>query len=111
MMSRMILVLVWLVSAIPAFAEAAPAPSPAAARPSGASRPDGRAPAPRSGKDLGTLDEITIEGEIAAPQVLFITARDRARFFDPNHRLYLKSCSAWGRETSLPLPRCLPAAR
>lgn len=36
-----------------------------------------------------TLDEISIEGEIAMPQVLFITAREPYRFADRAHTVYL----------------------
>jgi hypothetical protein len=92
-------------------ADAAKARSKKSSPAASVSTPESRPRSGQTGKDLGTLDEITIEGEIAAPQVLFITARDRARYFDPNHRLYLKSCTALGREAPLPLPRCIAASR
>jgi hypothetical protein len=49
-----------------------------------------------------TLDEITIEGEIAVPQVLFITARDRQRYLDLLHRRYRQSSLELGRATVFP---------
>lgn len=36
-----------------------------------------------------TLDEISIEGEIAMPQVLFVTAREPYRLSDRAHTVYL----------------------
>lgn len=36
-----------------------------------------------------TLDEIRIEGEIAMPQVVFITARDQFQYPDEAHRRYV----------------------
>jgi len=48
------------------------------------------------------IDEINIEGEIAVPQVLFITARDQRRFMDFQHRRYLKTSLQVGRETVIP---------
>lgn len=50
-----------------------------------------------------TLDEITIEGEIAMPQVLFITAREPYRFADTAHRAYLPQAGAVRAQAVLPL--------
>lgn len=63
-----------------------------------------RAGAPGEGRSKGprTLDEINIEGEIAVPQVLFITARDRKRYRDLLHRRYLDGSTEIGRELALP---------
>lgn len=36
-----------------------------------------------------TLEEIRIEGEIAMPQVVFITARDQFQYPDEKHRRYV----------------------
>jgi hypothetical protein len=36
-----------------------------------------------------TLEEIRIEGEIAMPQVVFITARDQFQYPDEAHRRYI----------------------
>ncbi|MCA9726238.1 MAG: hypothetical protein R3E12_10670 [Candidatus Eisenbacteria bacterium] len=49
-----------------------------------------------------TLDEIRIEGEIAMPQVVFITARDQFHYDDELHRDYLR----WAPEIAAlaPLP-------
>ena len=45
------------------------------------------------------LDDITIEGEIDVPQVLFITARESRRGGDFLHRFYLIDVVRLGRET------------
>jgi len=73
-----------------------PPPRDRAASPGPAAKPD------RRGKGIRTLDEITIEGEIAVPQVLFITARDRQRYHDFLHRQYLMTARELGRETVFP---------
>jgi hypothetical protein len=52
-----------------------------------------------SGRSLG---DIHIEGEIAVPQVLFITARDQRRFMEFQHRRYLRTSQAVGEQTVLP---------
>jgi len=49
-----------------------------------------------------TLEDIHIEGEIAVPQVLFITARDQRRFMDFQHRRYLQSALQVGEATAFP---------
>jgi len=54
-----------------------------------ATRPDPVRREAQPGKGIRTLDEITIEGEVAVPQVLFITARDRTRYEDRLYRRYL----------------------
>jgi hypothetical protein len=48
------------------------------------------------------LEDIHIEGEIPAPQVLFISARDQRRFMESHHRRYLKSSRELGEATPLP---------
>ena len=48
------------------------------------------------------LEDIHIEGEIPAPQVLFITARDQRRFTRFHHGRYLKSSVEVGESTLLP---------
>ena len=63
----------------------------------------GLSPTPVSAEELRTLDEITIEGEIAVPQVLFITARDQHRYSDGLHHRYLRSPLEIGRGTTLPI--------
>lgn len=50
-----------------------------------------------------TLDEITIEGEIAMPQVLFITAREPYRFADLAHRVYLPRAEAARSRATVPV--------
>ena len=49
-----------------------------------------------------TLNDIHIEGEIATPQVLFITARDQRRIVDLQHRRYLETSREVGERTILP---------
>lgn len=46
-------------------------------------------------KDLGTLDEINIEGEIPLPQVLFISSREQPRYPDEAHKKYLTGLDFW----------------
>ena len=48
------------------------------------------------------LEDIHIEGEIPAPQVLFVTARDQRRFTRFHHHRYLKSSVQVGETTVLP---------
>lgn len=65
-------------------AESAP-PSPAASE----TAVDSEAPSSRkASRSAMTLDEITIEGDIDVPQVLFITARDHLRVARPQHAIY-----------------------
>ena len=65
-----------------------------------------RAPRPASAKSKAegprTLDDIRIEGEIAVPQVLFITARDQRRFMDFQHHRFLRTSRQIGDSTALP---------
>jgi hypothetical protein len=49
-----------------------------------------------------TLQDIQIKGEIAVPQVLFITARDQRRFMDFQHKRYLRTSRELGEHTTLP---------
>lgn len=48
------------------------------------------------------LEDIHIEGEIPAPQVLFVTARDQRRFTRFHHQRYLKTSVQVGETTQLP---------
>lgn len=48
------------------------------------------------------LEDIHIEGEIPAPQVLFVTARDQRRFTRFHHDRYLKTSAQVGETTLLP---------
>lgn len=48
------------------------------------------------------LEDIHIEGEIPAPQVLFVTARDQRRFTRFHHQRYIKSSLQVGEATPLP---------
>lgn len=91
-------------------AEAAPRARAAAHRPAvtarGARRPGtpgtGPAPATAAGAGARTLDDIRIEGEIAVPQVLFITARDQRRFMEFQNRRYLRTSAQLGQATAMP---------
>ena len=103
----------WLISTIPAAAQTdgaatgaesgcAFAPDVRSQEENRATPPAPRAPKPTRSKGIRTLDEITIEGEIAVPQVLFIMARERHRYHDRLHLLYLKSSLEIGNETVFP---------
>jgi len=48
------------------------------------------------------LEDIHIEGEIPAPQVLFVTARDQRRFTHFHHQRYVKTSVQVGETTQLP---------
>jgi len=60
------------------------------------------------------LEDIHIAGEIPAPQVLFITARDQRRFMGSKHRQYLRTAREVAEATPLPstviVTRPAPAA-
>jgi hypothetical protein len=110
------IVLAWLLAGglTPLHALAAEESDPAGSSPSiletpadRATRPDPAPPARARGKGIRTLDEITIEGEVAVPQVLFITARDRPRYEDRLHRRYLWGSLELGRATVLPEHLCI----
>ena len=64
--------------------------------PAAAKTAPARAAAPRR------LEDIHIEGEIPAPQVLFVTARDQRRFTRFHHQRYLKTSVQVGETTQLP---------
>jgi len=74
-------------------AQAKSAPAPKAAK---ADSTAGMAGGPRR------LEDIHIEGEIPAPQVLFVTARDQRRFTRFHHQRYLKTSVQVGETTQLP---------
>ncbi len=68
----------------PRRAEAAAATQPAAAK---------ATPAAMHKETVRTLDAVHIEGEVAVPQVLFITSRDARRFRDGLGSKYQRSAS------------------
>lgn len=49
-----------------------------------------------------TLREVHIEGEIPAPQVLFVTARDQRRILEFRHRRYLRTAAGLAAATPFP---------
>lgn len=57
---------------------------------------------PRGKDTVRTLDAINIEGEIAVPQVLFITARDVRRYRDGMGLKFQLSATEAGRSAVLP---------
>jgi hypothetical protein len=59
-------------------------------------------PRPASSGRVRTLDAITIEGEIAVPQVLFITSRDVRRFRDGLGSTYRLSAVDLSRSMHVP---------
>jgi len=87
---------------------AAPRPAAGAGKRATVPKPAARDGAPEaSPRSTGaastrTLDDIHIEGEIAVPQVLFITARDQRRFMDFQHRRYLRTSWELGESTIFP---------
>ena len=56
----------------------------------------------KTGDSIRTLEAIEIEGELAIPQVLFITSRDHPRHRDGLRERYRKSALEIGRETVFP---------
>ena len=60
------------------------------------------APSQARDKATRTLDAITIEGEIAVPQVLFITSRDFRRHRDGIDAKFRKNALEVARPTGLP---------
>ena len=62
------------------------------------------APAPK--QEVRTLDAITIEGEAAVPQVLFITSREH-----PRHPDFLEDLGRHFRRTALDIARGAPSPR
>ena len=85
-----------------------------AAKPRAVAKADSSATA-RAHAGPRRLEDIHIEGEIPAPQVLFVTARDQRRFTKFHHHRYLKSSARIGETTTLPnrvaltSPRTTPA--
>ena len=66
---------------------------------------DGAGAAPPQGQTeaIRTLDAINIEGEIAVPQVLFITSRDYRRYRDGLGSNYRKTALEVARPGGLPV--------
>ena len=56
----------------------------------------------KTGDAIRTLEAIEIEGELAIPQVLFITSRDHPRHRDGLRERYRKTALKIGRETVFP---------
>ncbi|MBI1795900.1 MAG: hypothetical protein HYR74_02500 [Candidatus Eisenbacteria bacterium] len=56
----------------------------------------------RTGAGPRRLEDIHIAGEIPAPQVLFITARDQRRFMDSKHHRYLRTAREVAEATPAP---------
>ena len=104
MKRRLISALCLLAIAIATSAGAAPAVKKARARSTAAAQQRkvaATAPA-RTMAAPRRLEDIHIEGEIPAPQVLFVTARDQRRFTRFHHRRYLKTSVQVGETTPLP---------
>src|SRR5262245_14000153 len=64
-------------------------------------------PAPKKAAAVRTIDAITIEGEIAVPQVLFITSRDNRRYRDGTGKLYRKNTTELARSLNAPDRVCV----
>jgi len=56
---------------------------------------------------MRTIDAITIEGEIAVPQVLFISSRDNRRYRDGIGKLYRKNTKELARSLKAPDRVCV----
>lgn len=56
----------------------------------------------KANKGVRTLDDINIEGEIAVPQVLFITSRDYPRYRDSMRLKFRMSALEVARSVDLP---------
>ena len=56
---------------------------------------------------IRTIDAITIEGEIAVPQVLFITSRDNRRYRDGIGKVYRKNTNELARSLKAPDRVCV----
>lgn len=69
----------------------------------GASGGAGAAPPQGKTEVVRTLDAINIEGEIAVPQVLFITSRDYRRYRDGLGSNYRKTALEVARPGGLPV--------
>jgi hypothetical protein len=104
MKRRLICALCLLAFALAASAGAAPAVKKAGARSTTAARQkkDAATAPARTVAAPRRLEDIHIEGEIPAPQVLFVTARDQRRFTKFHHRRYLKTSVQVGETTLLP---------
>jgi hypothetical protein len=81
---------------------AAPVARHAAARPGTRANASKRAATTQAAPGPRTLGDVHIEGEIAAPQVLFITARDQRRFVEFQHHRYLSTSRELGARTAFP---------
>jgi len=62
---------------------------------------------PAGAEAIRTIDAITIEGEIAVPQVLFITSRDNRRYRDGIGKLYRKNTAELARLLRAPDRVCV----
>jgi hypothetical protein len=80
---------------------AAAAPSPQKTATKTVAKNEKKSSQPRTGA-IRTLDAINIEGEIAVPQVLFITSRDYPRYRDGLRFLFRKSKLEVARSLDLP---------
>lgn len=76
--------------------------TPSAAVPAARPRAAASAARPTAAQPPRRLEDIHIEGEIPAPQVLFITARDQRRFVEFQHHRYLRTSQEVGAGTALP---------
>ena len=109
------IVAVWCLVGLGANALAAPpstTPSAPAKKPAAESTSPKQAPAPAAKADKGakgirTIDAINIEGEIAVPQVLFITSRDNRRYRDGLGKSFRMGTLDVTRSTVMPSRLCV----
>lgn len=109
MSRRLCIVALFCIACASASASAAPPVPPkkkaAAADSTAAKRPVAKASKPASG--IRTIDAINIEGEIAVPQVLFITSRDNRRYRDGLGRNFRMGTLDVARSLAAPKSLCV----
>jgi hypothetical protein len=84
---------------------APPAKKAAAADSTAHKKPAGKAKA--TAPSIRTIDAINIEGEIAVPQVLFITSRDNRRYRDGMGKNFRKGTLDVTRSIAIPNRLCV----
>jgi hypothetical protein len=104
MIHRLGIVAVLCIAGLAATAVAAPPKKPAAADSTAAARPAAK---PKKPAAVRTIDAITIEGEIAVPQVLFITSRDNRRYRDGLGKQFRMSTTDVARALTAPRSLCV----
>ncbi len=103
----MVAIAVWSVSALAAPPSTTPKASKKAGVDSTAARPRPAAKTTAQAPSVRTIDAINIEGEIAVPQVLFITSRDNRRYRDGLGKQFRKGTLDVARSMVMPNRLCV----